>query len=395
MHSGEFCAVLATCSSIIWSERARAERVGLTRLETSDTELIIQNLAEASIFAGKAAALRQFTARDEADYGADLEIWLQLEHGFHIGFTIQAKRTTFTKRRLLQAGGITQRSGTKGRNTLQREDLVTHGQAVEANPVHVLYSGWNDPRTGDPLMRGRGTPAQYGASVLPTWWFNDAHGWPNPHGGGKARVDPFSDIILPLELLLKPEDIRQSSPRAQALQPWFGGEFRALASTRRTDNFMSGLFFPFDRRRFGDVSTLMAAALGSAAAASEELVDYAVLGVGMGSIEYGPSASSGGAPTEPFDFGLSRTVPAYVPRLDAGGSGGDDTLSDDPNGAPDVGGPWGNQGDGGDDRDGGARDYPWPQSRLTVDIVDDLEAEAEWKRSAGVEALPRLVLALS
>lgn len=67
MFSGNLTVALATSSATIWNERARAERAGLTRLETSDTELIVQNLVEALNASGVQAALRVFPPREEAD----------------------------------------------------------------------------------------------------------------------------------------------------------------------------------------------------------------------------------------------------------------------------------------------------------------------------------------
>lgn len=401
MYSGKLSVALAACSATIWNQRACADRVNLKRLETSDTELIVQRLTEALWNTNLQASLRVFAARDESDKGADLEIWLGLKQGFSIGFTIQAKRTTFTPTRLLQAKTIMQKSGTRGRSTTQYEDLISHGKNVEANPVHLLYSGWNDPEPGDPLVRGRGMPSQYGASVLPTWWFSAALGWGNRPGVGKQRVDLLNDVIIPFEWLLEPENVRNPSARVRKLYPWFENEYVHALESQRTVTMLSR-HLPFDRRPFSDVKSAMQQKLGLPDP-DDELVDYALLGISMGSAEYGPSATTKVPPHKPYDFGLSRNIPAYArmpfrhsqTRNDPT-STSPDNLSPAPDDTPIGQGKHRAQRELSERVSASSReDAGSRRHRIQVEFVEDSEEIVQWQRESGVESLPRVVLAIT
>lgn len=378
---------MASSSATIWNARARARRVGLTRLETTDTELIIQRMAEALRSSGRSASIRVFGPRAEALNGADFEVWLALEMGYFIGFSIQAKRTTLTARRYLQAATIQQSSGTKARSTSQMDDLIAHGRAVKSNPIHLLYSGWDDPLTDDPLVRGRAMPTQYGATVMPTWWHREATSWPAWGPFGRTRVDPLSDVCLPFEWLFKPEDVREISKRARTANPWFEHAF-AMQPSRMAQIFPpvgptgKRTAVPFDRSNYGRVQSLLGTGLGIAQP-PEELVDYAIIGIGAGSTEYGPSAGAGRtAMTRPFDFGLSRSLPAYVlqpiGRTNQALSTPSDALS-----APTV-----------SDDDDPEIDDDAASSNVRVESTDDAEQIARLAEAAGTSQIPRVVIAV-
>lgn len=397
MYSGNLCATLAACSATIWNERARAQRVKLNRLETTDTELIVQNLTESLKSTKLRAGLRVFPPMEEADTGADLEIWLGLTDGLSIGFTIQAKRTTMSVRRFLTAETIMQKSGTSGRTGGQLDDLIEHGKRVEANPVHLLYSGWNDPRTDDPLVRGSGTPTQYGASIVPTWWFREALNWPNRKGAGKGRIDRLGDIVLPFEWLLKPEDIGPSAFHRGSFDPWFTREYLNTASSARTRNFLPH-FLPLNHWNFPSVEPLVRSGLGLTNP-SNQLLDYAFLGLGMGAAEYGPAALTGSLTLDkPFDFGLSRNPPPYVPDVGLRSADVSDKPARDDRSARDrdfVNGGEAERPEQGDDfpATDPNQGFGSHRSRVFVDVVNN-DDMVKWQRRSGVEAIPRIVLAV-
>ena len=187
----DFRRIFVMASGATSTRLRRAELSGAVLGEETLTEMMVLEMLEMLRRSPTSFDIQTFTHHQEAQNGADLRIWLNLEDA-HIGFSIQSKKATFGPGGRTIADSLDHLVG--DRKKRQIDILLARSVHDLTNPIHLIYQS---PVVGRTLGHGGGCYAM-------STYLMDQTMSKMKRPVDKKDLQNYSSLLFPWEVLAAP-----------------------------------------------------------------------------------------------------------------------------------------------------------------------------------------------